>query len=574
MARYKPIDESNISLHADRALVDRIIVADRLSARFEQLNEEVDRVLRDNDAEGDAVPYLSDNDQVFYSLEQQQYGVPPASPRHRSESVQGSAYRPMTTPQNARKPIPRDTQNPNHLSTPIRTPIIAVPLTLPDHYFGSTDLDKWLVHFNMIAELNNWEGQTKASYLCASLRGDALDAISNLTSRDRSSLDLIVQTLRNELVAKESAQSYRLQLRRRKRKECEKLLALSKDIRYLTNKAYPGAPQHIIDSIAIDHFIEALPNASLRMQIRREKPRTLIEAVTSAQFEEDLLMVDEDRNPLGRRLAAVQPDSNFIEMPTKLNIENRPSNYDNVNNYSFDRPNTRPTYSDRRNYRPNDSPPTIDNEKQWKNKMEAKMNELFEITKDLRDKCKFPQGCDPKLMVGMNSNRSDVPSSQYWPTNNRPNAPNRKLSPGFRGTRHFRRPRSDIQCYNCFEFGHYQNECFQKNRGIPKPSNGHNSSGPRPIYENENVRRPPIQDGSQFQNRPQMQGKLEVSHGPPMMASVPTQAQMFTPMTAYTPVSRPMGPTLPSMAEPYIYRPPQSSDSLQSQDDSVQYLNH
>lgn len=128
--------------------------------------------------------------------------------------------------------------------------------------------------------------------------------LKDMDARDRSYVKLIVQKLHSELKPKQYAQSFRLQLRKRKRKDGELLLSLSKDIRRLAIKAYPDAPKHVVEDIAVDHFVEALSSFDLRMQICRGNPHSLTEAVTIAQFEEGMYRVDEDRNSLGRRFAS------------------------------------------------------------------------------------------------------------------------------------------------------------------------------------------------------------------------------------------------------------------------------
>lgn len=145
----------------------------------------------------------------FDSLGQQQppcrsiqHVVSPDASWHReSRSTQGSAFNPPvhSTPKVPNPHVERNYSHPIHSDrgfTPIPHrerdyrpvhnphaernyfhPTSQFQTTLPDQYTGETDLDRWLVHFEMISEINKWEGKVKANYMCGALRGEALDAI-------------------------------------------------------------------------------------------------------------------------------------------------------------------------------------------------------------------------------------------------------------------------------------------------------------------------------------------------------------------------------------------------------------
>ena len=198
---------------------------------------------------------------------------------------------------------PFGTHNP---SLPVSHPSI-VAAQMPEKFEGESDLERWLVHFDLVANINQWEGLTKAKYMGGALRARALDVYMALTPEDRADAEVIATELRNKLAPREPKQAFRLKLRRRKRQPGESLVALSSAIRKLVDKAYPGVPHGFAEDIAVDHFIEAIEdNQSLRMQLRRAKPETLSQAVYLAKFEEDIIKIDEERNPLARRTNVIR----------------------------------------------------------------------------------------------------------------------------------------------------------------------------------------------------------------------------------------------------------------------------
>ena len=443
-----------------------------------------------------------------------------------SDNIRTSTPAPIYNPHSTLPP-PILTPQLNISPSRIQTIHQHVQYTLPDQFSGSGDLDRWIAHFDIISELNNWDERERVKYLCSALRGDALDAIKHLSPREKSSCYEIIKKLRSELTSTQPVQSYRLRLRRRKRKEGEALVSLSRDIRRLALKSYPGAPMHFIDEIAIDHFVESLNDTNLRLQIRRGNPRSLTEALSIAQFEEGLLQVDEDRNPLGRRCGAVQgniePLLSYTDRPTYNTDRSTYNDYDRPTYNDYDRPtypdnsydsrvysprpgpyvdsvspgnstysNYRPSYTDSSHDRPSDrrsndydrasytddrcpdrpSPCSSsiktnlsDSSKddEWKSDIESKLNALLNVTKDLSNRCNITDEVNRHNKVHF-APRSPSPRS-----NNR--------------VRFQRRPLAEVECYGCHEYGHYKNNCPRFNSSS-QPNRPNSTNYERPSYTN------------------------------------------------------------------------------------------
>ena len=59
------------------------------------------------------------------------------------------------------------------------------PYCMPDLYDGSIPLENFFSHFEMVATINCWGDREKAVYLGYSLRGPALDVVSNMEAQRR-----------------------------------------------------------------------------------------------------------------------------------------------------------------------------------------------------------------------------------------------------------------------------------------------------------------------------------------------------------------------------------------------------
>ena len=75
---------------------------------------------------------------------------------------------------------------------------------------------------------------------------------------------------------------YRVQLRERRKRVSESLPELGQAIRRLINKAYPKAPGEVRETLAMEHFIDALSNNEMRIRIKQSRPQNLNTAVCLA----------------------------------------------------------------------------------------------------------------------------------------------------------------------------------------------------------------------------------------------------------------------------------------------------
>ena len=97
---------------------------------------------------------------------------------------------------------------------------------------------------------------------------------------------------------------YRAQLRCHTRKREETLPQLAQAVQRLTRQVYPNAPTSLQDTLARDHFTDALPE---RWRIHQGRPRSLRNALTTALEIEAVYVADRHRTRIQAR--AVFPPS-------------------------------------------------------------------------------------------------------------------------------------------------------------------------------------------------------------------------------------------------------------------------
>ena len=118
---------------------------------------------------------------------------------------------------------------------------------------------------------------------------------TDLPVKDHNQYTKVVQALRNRFDRSSQTELYKVQFRARVRKPGENLSELASAIRRLTNRAYPMVSADVRDDLAKDQFLEALESSQTRLQVRRQKPCTLDEALSLAIEEEVLVSLEQKR---------------------------------------------------------------------------------------------------------------------------------------------------------------------------------------------------------------------------------------------------------------------------------------
>ena len=115
-----------------------------------------------------------------------------------------------------------------------------------------------------------------------SLRGLAQGVLGNLAYDTQMDYDALVQALNDRFAPADQMELYRIQLKERRQRASETLTELAQHVRRLTNLAYPTVPADVKETLAKDHFIDALLDSDLRLRIKQARPRSLNDAVRHA----------------------------------------------------------------------------------------------------------------------------------------------------------------------------------------------------------------------------------------------------------------------------------------------------
>ena len=132
--------------------------------------------------------------------------------------------------------------------------------------------------------------------LATSLKGPALTVMVDLDPTLRSDYLELVNALDIRFKATSSSELFRVQMKTRVKKRAESLAEMAQDIKRLTRQAYPLYPATMREPLALDCFVDALPDQEMRWTIYQNKPKTLDEALQLATEYEGFRMAAEKRH--------------------------------------------------------------------------------------------------------------------------------------------------------------------------------------------------------------------------------------------------------------------------------------
>lgn len=271
------------------------------------------------------------------------------------------------------------------------------PRVRPPTFDGSSSWTDYKVQFELLAELNGWGDTAQAIYLAASLRGAAQSVLGDLDDKRRRSYSALTAALGQRFGPENQTELFRVQLKNRLRKREETLPELAQAVRRLTRQAYPSANYQLQETLAKEHFIDALQDADIRWRVFQSRPTSLEDAVRVAVELEAFQVADRQRTWQRKPTARV------------VNAEDR--------------------QSDRKSTDDGDS-------------LQGQLSSLTNnIEKILADGFKSLQ---KNLMTGdrgetKNQSKTTKATAQTWQER--------------------KEKRTPIECWNCNEFGHISREC-------------------------------------------------------------------------------------------------------------------
>src|SRR5271156_3316659 len=147
-------------------------------------------------------------------------------------------------------------------------------------YDGETDLTAFLSRFDRVAQLYRWSEDEQMIHLETSLKGAAADIVYDI--EPTTTIEEMKDMLRLRFGTDRQGEVTRTELQHTRRQSGEPLQKLYRTIKKLMSVGYPGPTTAMKNWIGRDHFLRALNDDQLCIQVSIQKPQTLEEALTTA----------------------------------------------------------------------------------------------------------------------------------------------------------------------------------------------------------------------------------------------------------------------------------------------------
>lgn len=158
------------------------------------------------------------------------------------------------------------------------------PCLKPDIYDGTGSVEDYFVHYEMVAEINDWSGLEMMQFLKISLRGEALQVVQQLEQVAKTDYRAMKEKLLQRFSSINRSKVFQAQLSARRRGDGESLPKLAQNIRYLVGHAYPELHGYgdMFEKLSTNHFLDALISSEMRAHVFYSHPRTLDDALSHA----------------------------------------------------------------------------------------------------------------------------------------------------------------------------------------------------------------------------------------------------------------------------------------------------
>ena len=155
------------------------------------------------------------------------------------------------------------------------------PAVLPETFSGEGCFTDWLDHFQSVAVVNGWDDAAKALWLRVRLVGRAQSAFKNLTE-ERADFKQATACLKERFEPESKCALYEAEFHVRRKRPTEDWASFGEDVKSLADKAFPDLDEKARDRLAVNHFLSQLDAmlAMLAFNVRQNKPKTIVEAIT------------------------------------------------------------------------------------------------------------------------------------------------------------------------------------------------------------------------------------------------------------------------------------------------------
>ena len=157
---------------------------------------------------------------------------------------------------------------------------------------GSDIWTEYIRYFENIAELNDWNEDRKRKVFFTALRGQAETYVYGLSESVRNDWNLLVEAMYSRFGHKAMKESYIAEAKLRRKRQNETFRDFGQAIQDLYRRAYPENREYVQEGSVKTFLDNCSENEDFRLAVKRTRPLSMDEAVTSAMQEECIRLTE------------------------------------------------------------------------------------------------------------------------------------------------------------------------------------------------------------------------------------------------------------------------------------------
>ena len=156
--------------------------------------------------------------------------------------------------------------------------------------------------------------------MASSLSGGARSLLNEMSDYDCHNYDSVVEALKSRFGSTHRSEVFGVELQTRVRFRNETLPELAQSIKKLTRRAYPGTPPVVRDTLALDYFIDAIPESAIRLRLREVEPKTINKSENIAVRLDALRVADRQKGKAVRSADALVLSNEIKEIKNSIQM--------------------------------------------------------------------------------------------------------------------------------------------------------------------------------------------------------------------------------------------------------------
>jgi hypothetical protein len=141
-----------------------------------------------------------------------------------------------------------------------------------------------------------------------------------MSDYDCHNYDSVVEALKSRFGSTHRSEVFGVELQTRVRFRNETLPELAQSIKKLTRRAYPGTPPVVRDTLALDYFIDAIPESAIRLRLREVEPKTINKSENIAVRLDALRVADRQKGKAVRSADALVLSNEIKEIKNSIQM--------------------------------------------------------------------------------------------------------------------------------------------------------------------------------------------------------------------------------------------------------------